>query len=103
MGFYFGAEIVRDTSHPRPRQDGKEETGERGGVGGVGEGFPSPSLAPTLLLSLTYTFLSLSVHLSLCLLPSLAVNLSLPPPPCPSLLFWAGLQDPPLFWLLGSP
>ena len=92
------------TSHPAPgsRMAKRRQRGREGGWGRGGRGFPSPSLAPTLLLSLTYTLLCPSLSICLCLLPPLAVNLSLPPPPCLSLLFWAGLQDP-LFWHPGSP
>lgn len=61
----------------------------------VGRGISSSSLAPTLPPSLTYT--PLCPSLSICLSASflLWLSISTPPPPCLSLLFWAGLQDPP--------
>lgn len=95
-GVYFGAEIVRDlTPAPGSRME-KKRRGERvGWGGGQAEGaFISGSHSPT------FSHLHPSLPLCpsvLCLLPPLAVSLTSrpPPPPCPSLLFWAGLQAPP--------
>ena len=104
MGFILGLRSL-GTSHPAPgsRMAKRRQRGREGGVGEGWERVPftiSGSHPPAF--SHLHPSLSLSVHLSLCLLPPLAVNLSLLPPPCLSLLFWAGLQDP-LFWHPGSP
>ena len=59
------------------------------GWGRGGRGFPSPSLAPTLLLSLTYT--PFCPSLSICLSASFLLWLSISPSPHPLVcLFFSG-------------
>lgn len=94
-GVYFGAEIVRDLTPPPAAGWQRGDRGGRGG--GVGEG-RRVSLHLWLPLShfLSPTPLSVLLCPSVSLPPSSSGCESLCPSPCLSLLFWAGLQDPPV-------